>query len=236
MNRLIRDLIEIGLSNKVIDLNYFLPNFPLLRGSEDIFRISRANANLYLDSNPDALIKGLHLIELEYKRQSSSYGFGSPSPTFMLIETLVEIDYELAHKLYNWISNSGGNYYIPRCRLMTIEESRRIAETEKSEIERAKKERKLKIQEKHNLIIEKQTKERIKRENLLNLNYNELYAVISNEHKKPIHYYEDAIRSIVENGISQVQKIKLINLIKRKFEVRHPKKLKELIGIIESSR
>jgi len=235
MNEIIKNIIEIGLSNRKINLKDFLPNYPIIRGSEKIFTISWANANIYLNFNPEGLIKGLHLIELEYRKLSNNdFGFGSPSPTFKLIQALVEINSELAHELYKWINNNGGNYYIPSTKLVTREEERKKSEIEKAKIERARKEKKKKIQEKHEMVIEKQKNEKIVRENLRKLNFDEFYIEISKEDKKPIHYFEDAIYSIIENGISQDQKNKFINLLTRKWEDRYPKKLKKTIQKIEN--
>jgi hypothetical protein len=109
----IKNIIEIGLLNREINLKSFLPDYPIPHGSEEIFEIGWCDAKDYLNSNPEAFIKGLHLIELEYRKQKNSdFGFGSPSPTFKLIKALIEINSELAHELTNWISDNGGNYYI----------------------------------------------------------------------------------------------------------------------------
>ena len=96
-------------------LEYFLPNYPTLRGSEPIFRIGHANANDCLDSEAEVFIKGLHLIEMAYKEACGhDFGFGSPSPTAKVIDALEKNDKSLAMTLRNWVLERGGNYYINR--------------------------------------------------------------------------------------------------------------------------
>ncbi|SKA78243.1 hypothetical protein SAMN02745704_01104 [Paucidesulfovibrio gracilis DSM 16080] len=95
------------------ELSHFLPNYPLLKGNETLFRISLANAKKYIDRDVALLVKGLHFIEEEYKKASSNdFGFGSPSPTYKIIKALQSKDPELAHELEGWVASAGGNYYI----------------------------------------------------------------------------------------------------------------------------
>lgn len=106
---------EIGSKSfcSLNDLKEILPDFPSLKGSEDIFKINHANAKEYIDDKVDDLIKGLHCIEEAYKKETrNDFGFGSPSPTAKVIDTLKIKDPELAEILYNWVADNGGNYYI----------------------------------------------------------------------------------------------------------------------------
>lgn len=92
-----------------------LPNFPTLRGSEFIFTIGWANASKYIDSDVEYLVKGLHIIEILYRNKiQHDFGFGSPSPTYKILQKLRETNESLAVELTNWIANFGGNYYIKK--------------------------------------------------------------------------------------------------------------------------
>jgi hypothetical protein len=115
INNLIKLIISVGMGGecKLKELKLFLPNYPDIRGSEDIFKICHANARKYIDKNVEFLIKGLHLIELKYRNLTGNdFGFGSPSPTSKVIEALRQINPEEAQKLTEWVSFNGGNYYI----------------------------------------------------------------------------------------------------------------------------
>lgn len=97
------------------EFQIILPNFPTLRGSEFIFTIGWANASKYIDSDVEYLVKGLHIIEILYRNKiQHDFGFGSPSPTFKIIQKLKETNEAQAIELTKWIANSGGNYYIQK--------------------------------------------------------------------------------------------------------------------------
>ena len=97
------------------EFHIILPNFPTLRGSEFIFTIGWANALKYIDSDVEYLVKGLHIIEIFYRNKiQHDFGFGSPSPTYKILQKLRETNESLAFELTNWIANSGGNYYIKK--------------------------------------------------------------------------------------------------------------------------
>lgn len=75
----IERIIEIGKSEicNINDLHYFLPDFPNLMGREVIF--SNFKFSKFFLNNIEYIIKGLHYIELEYrKRIGDEFGFGSP--------------------------------------------------------------------------------------------------------------------------------------------------------------
>lgn len=92
------------------DLSFFLPNFPIPRGSEPYFCVSEKDVSEALI--PD-LIRGCHLIEMKYKKETGfKNGFGSPSPTYRLINVLKGIDRKNADELTRWVADNGGNYYI----------------------------------------------------------------------------------------------------------------------------
>lgn len=97
------------------EFQIILPNFPTLRGSEFIFTIGWANASKYIDSDVEYLVKGLHIIEILYRNKiQHDFGFGSPSPTYKILQKLRETNESLAVELTNWIANFGGNYYIKK--------------------------------------------------------------------------------------------------------------------------
>lgn len=106
---------EIGNRMSCIEQEFkaILPNYPIIRGSEFIFTISWANAIRYIDSKVDDLIKGLHLIEMLYREKTeNTFGFGSPSPTYKIIQQIAKSDKSHAEYLTKWIADNGGNYYI----------------------------------------------------------------------------------------------------------------------------
>ncbi len=110
-NQLIYNLTSIGkvLSNDNVVINLFLPNFPLIKGSEPIFKINKVNTYKGIEY----LIKGIHLIEELYKKETkNNFGFGSPSPTFKLIEIYSKSNFTKATELEYWIAKNGGNYHI----------------------------------------------------------------------------------------------------------------------------
>jgi hypothetical protein len=81
-------------------LRYYLPSLPILRGDESVFSIGWANANNYVDQELEIFVKGLHFIEEKYKSHAKNdFGFGSPSPTYKLIEAFAKIDYNKAIEL-----------------------------------------------------------------------------------------------------------------------------------------
>ena len=91
------------------ELSYFLPS---MSGSEIIFDLNKDDVSR--DLLPD-LIKGSHLIELKYReehRDNNDFGFGSPSKTERLINSLERFNKEKAEKLRHWVATNGGNYYI----------------------------------------------------------------------------------------------------------------------------
>lgn len=97
------------------EFNIILPNFPTLGGSEFIFTIGWANAIKYIDDDIEYLVKGLHIVEILYRNKTQyDFGFGSPSPTYKILQKLNETNEKLAIELSNWISDSGGNYYIKK--------------------------------------------------------------------------------------------------------------------------
>jgi len=108
-------IISIGKTFDIdnIFIEVFLPNFPTLKGSEDIFKINKANAYRYINKDVEYFVKGLHLIEELYKKETkNNFGFGSPSPTFKLIESYSKSNFSKAVELEYWIAKNGGNYYI----------------------------------------------------------------------------------------------------------------------------
>lgn len=110
-------VIELQQLEVEIDVLEFLPNYPSLSGSEPIFRISWADAHEYLGPGEEAFIKGLHRIELAYRKASGNdFGFGSPSPTSKVIDALAKHDSAKARELRLWVQEHGGNYYIKPAR------------------------------------------------------------------------------------------------------------------------
>lgn len=112
-------IIDIGRREYCSDeeLMHFIPDFPHPLGSEFIFTI-RWNNNRFIGNQIEYFVKGLHYIELKYREITGyDFGFGSPSPTFKIIETLKQSDFELAKQLSDWIVDNGGNYYLPKNRL-----------------------------------------------------------------------------------------------------------------------
>lgn len=95
------------------EFNIVLPNFPLLKGSEFIFTIGAANATKYIDTDVASFVKGIHIVETLFKNKNqNNFGFGSPSPTYKIIQQIRTQNEHLAIELTKWISESGGNYYI----------------------------------------------------------------------------------------------------------------------------
>ena len=110
----VKEIGKKGICSET-ELIYFLPNYPVLRGSEFIFTIGWANARKFIDSEIEYFIKGLHYIELKYReKQNNDFGFGSPSPTFMVISKLKETDNGLSLTLSEWVKANGGNYYLKK--------------------------------------------------------------------------------------------------------------------------
>jgi hypothetical protein len=118
---LIDQIIKIGVRSSCNkdELMKFLPNFPKIHGGEAIFLIQnkllkKQWSNLDLEN----LIKGLHCIELEYRRVTQyDIGFGSTSPAYHIIQKLdnhksSERYKKLVQNSKAWIIDRGGNYYI----------------------------------------------------------------------------------------------------------------------------
>ncbi|MCK9439519.1 hypothetical protein M0Q39_05675 [Patescibacteria group bacterium] len=108
-------IIEIGKGGicGLYDLYYFLPDFPSLKGQELLF-LNFKPLELSLD-DIEYLIKGLHYIELEYRKETGNeFGFGSPSKTYNLIHKISGKYPKKAEELRKWIANNGGNYYIKK--------------------------------------------------------------------------------------------------------------------------
>ena len=55
----VKEIGKKGICSET-ELIYFLPNYPVLRGSEFIFTIGWANARKFIDSEIEYFIKGLH--------------------------------------------------------------------------------------------------------------------------------------------------------------------------------
>lgn len=92
------------------DLSFFLPDFPTPHGSEPYFYVSEKDVS---DALIPDLIRGCHLIEMKYRKDTGfENGFGSPSPTYRLINVLKGIDRKNADELTRWVAANGGNCYI----------------------------------------------------------------------------------------------------------------------------
>lgn len=216
------------------DLHLFLPNYPTLSGDEFIFRISWGNSKKYIDDDVEYFIKGLHLIEEKYKKLSGSdFGFGSPSPTFKVIEELAGEDFEKAVNLEEWVLKNGGNYYLKgNTRLQTnkqrkLQEEKERREKEKRRIAkiRAKKiiaEPKIKKHEK------KVKKDRVEREKIAKLSPQNLITQVLEDNSRPIYFYEDAVFELRKNQITQDCKIKINQLIE-KISINSNRKTKKII-------
>lgn len=113
--QLINLITEIGEREDCSDVEVFtfLPNYPSLKGNEFIFTISWANAKAIPAKDIVNFVKGLHQIELKYRKViKNDFGFGSPSSTAKVINALETDNFKLAQELRAWISTNGGNYYI----------------------------------------------------------------------------------------------------------------------------
>jgi hypothetical protein len=110
----IRKIGEIGVCNED-EFMLLLPNFPKLMGNEFLFNVSWLELVKELKSPHDFehFIKGLHIIELKYRKNTNNnFGFGSPSSTNRILNKFEKKDYELSQKIKEWIKENGGNYYI----------------------------------------------------------------------------------------------------------------------------
>ena len=115
MNREQIEIVKNIGKGDLVDIFVFIPKFPDLSESEYIFKIGYANAKRYIDEEVEFFVKGLHLIELEYRvKVGSDFGFGSPSPTVKVISALERLDPVKAQKLTEWVALNGGNYYIEK--------------------------------------------------------------------------------------------------------------------------
>jgi hypothetical protein len=233
MKKTLEHIINIGKGESSIEISEFLPSYPTIRGSENIFKINWRNSKGLLHLDVINLVKGLHKIELEYRRISNNdFGFGSPSPTHKIIIGLRSQDIQLADELHNWINSNGGNYYIkgPKQRntnqrhvsgsIFSIDEQRKI--------------KKQQIQLKHRKILEKQTERSNKRKALLELSFAELTELMNNDQIKPIHYFEEAILSKLKDGLSESNKISIIENIEIKYLDKYPKKTRQIIKKIKA--
>ncbi|MGX9987497.1 hypothetical protein [Soonwooa purpurea] len=159
------------------------------------------------------LIKGLHIIEI-YCR-----GFGSPSSTFFLLEKLALEDFEMAKQLEAWIINTGGNYYIPRYKIYSLEEKEEIdlqnyklkkqKELSKSEQKIIKQEKIkgfLKKQKEKNSVSQKERKELFNSCLLQNLN-----LILNN--KKSIFYFSEYLISNRNEIINNSENLQIWNEI-----------------------
>ena len=237
MKETLKNIIRIGKRESSVDLTDFLPNHPQLRGSEDIFSITWANASNLINKEIKYLIIGLHQIELEYRSKTNNdFGFGSPSPTFKLIKSLVEKDEILARELYSWIEENGGNYYIPKTRLKTRATEIKEKKEFEDEVTRLRTTKKAKIQEEHKQVLENQLMNKSIRAQLLNISIEELIETIKEDSVKPIHYYEEAILNLLNGKLGKEHLSILDETIKNKYNLKNCKMTKKIIERIESSR
>ena len=218
MRQLIKEIIRIGRGD-------ILPS-----GRESIFKITWAKDFRDEYDEIEYIIKGLHLIELKYRKiNNNDFGIGSTSRTFFLIEELNEQNEKLAHDLYKWINSNGGNFYIPRYTLLTRKKQNEIIKTFNDEVSRLRELKKQLIQEKHSDVIKKQTQNSLARLKLLNLPTAKLLRKIEVDTDKPIHYYEESINNQINQGIKETSKNLMIELLKVKYIDQYPKKTKEII-------
>jgi hypothetical protein len=117
MNRIEQTILLKRIGERLFclkeEFDILLPNFPTLKGSEFIFTIGWANAKKYIDSDIEFFLKGIHIVEALYKNKTNNnFGFGSLSPTYKIIQQISIQNKNLANELTNWISESGGHYYI----------------------------------------------------------------------------------------------------------------------------
>ncbi len=80
-----------------------------------IFSLEWEHVRAFVRVDAIPLIKGLHLIEEAYKKETANgFGFGSPSPAYRMLEHMRHEDQQIkdADELTEWIRNNGGNYYI----------------------------------------------------------------------------------------------------------------------------
>ena len=120
----INRIIAIGkaLNLDEIEITDFLPNYPTLRGSEFIFSAKVFLNTPFKTEELEFLIMGLHFIELKFRAlEGREFGFGSPSQTTNLIQRLKKRDLERGEYLEEWISTTGGNYYIKKKRIIKDE-------------------------------------------------------------------------------------------------------------------
>jgi len=119
-------IIEVGKRGfcTSAELDYFLPEIHKLR------KIKVSDVEL-----PD-LIRGYHLVEMGYRVKSgNNIGFGSPSKTSDLIWQLEKTNKGQAGKLYNWVADNGGNYYIrPNISYEKRQEDQALAEKRRADI------------------------------------------------------------------------------------------------------
>ena len=180
------------------DVKYFLPN-KKLQGSEIIKIIYHSDALFRFansESNYINLIKGFHLIELKYNElNKSTHGFGSPTVTYELLRRFSKINFELAKELENWINGTGGNYYMPRNKLLS-ENDIKIADQELKNSERIRvlnRQKKIdKNQLKFRKTKEKQKLNKSERDKLLEIEISKVLEEIINSNKS-IFFYADCL-------------------------------------------
>jgi hypothetical protein len=97
------------------EFNSLIPNFPQLLGNEFLLSVKWKDIVREIKSLEEIeyFIKGLHITEIKYREIiGDSFGFGSTTSTFRILNNLEKTDYELSIKLKKWIKDNGGNYYI----------------------------------------------------------------------------------------------------------------------------
>ena len=237
MSDIIDHIINIGKGTLKPILHDFLPSYPVLHGSEAIFQIGWENSKQFINTDIEYLIKGLHLIELEYMAITKhDFGFGSPSPTFKLIEALIEEDYVLAHKLFDWIAKNKGNYYIPRRKLLSRSERQEIQCSERTRNHEYAKIKKEAIQSRHRKVMLNQKRNTTERTDILDLSLEQLIDKISIDNVKPIHYYEEAIMNISKEEVARASKNRLIKFLEEKYQEDYPKKTVQIVNQITGTR
>ncbi len=116
----LRRIIRIGRTGECgnEELLHFLPELQL--GSGFIYGLDWEMVRGHLGRDVVPFIKGLHLIEEAYKKETgNSFGFGSPCPAQRMLDHMRYQAQQVnkdADDLTEWIRNNGGNYYIKKAR------------------------------------------------------------------------------------------------------------------------
>lgn len=232
----IAKIAEVGeagfLSNE--EFKYFLPN-KILQGSEILFHKDALFRFANSESNYINLIKGLHLIELKYNELNKSrHGFGSPSVTYELLERFSKKSLDLAKGLEKWINATGGNYYMPRYRLLSENEIK-IADQELKNSDRVRElKREKKIDQKQ--LIFRKTKEKQKlnkseREKLLEMEISKVLEEIINSNKS-IFFYSDCLIKRKQEIVDDVESLELWKKILKINAYRKDQEYNKLIKIM----